>query len=124
MLQSLNMFAVIKTGGKQYKVSPGAKLRIEKLAAPAGGEPRQGRDAGEGATVHFDEVLLVADGDRVEVGTPNVKGAKVDARVLGQGRDKKKIVFKYHPKSRYRKKKGHRQHYTEVEITKISQGGN
>ena len=118
------MFAVIRTGSKQYKVSPGQKLRIEKLAAPAGGEPRQGRDAKEGATVHFDEVLLVADGDRVSVGTPTVAGAKVDAKVLKQGRDKKKIVFKYHPKSRYRKKKGHRQHFTEIEITKISQGGN
>lgn len=101
-------FAVIKTGGKQYKVAPGQKLKIEKL------------DAKEGAVVHFGEVLLVADGDGVTIGTPFVKGAKVDAKILKQGRDRKKIVFKYHSKSRYRKKKGHRQHFTEVEITKIA----
>lgn len=113
------MFAIIKTGGKQYKVSPGQKLKIEKLAAPTGGEPRHGRDAKEGDTVSFSEVLLVADGDNVAIGTPHVKGAKVDAKVVQQGRDKKKIVFKYHAKARYRKKKGHRQPFTEVEITGI-----
>lgn len=101
------MFAVIRTGGKQYRVSPGQRLKIEKL------------DAAEGAAIHFGDVLLVADGDKVEIGTPLVRGAKVEAKVLKQGRARKKIVFKYHPKSRYRKKKGHRQHYTEVEIQKI-----
>ncbi len=103
------MFAVIKTGGKQYKVSPGQKLKVEKLDVPAD------RDA----VIHFTEVLLVADGENVKIGTPIVKGTRVEARVLAQGREKKKIVFKYHPKSRYRKKKGHRQHFTEVEIQKI-----
>lgn len=103
-------FAVIRTGGKQYRISPGKKLKIEKL------------DAKEGGAVHFDKVLLIADGDKVEIGTPLVKGAKVDAKVLQQGRDEKKIVFKYHRKTRYRKKKGHRQHFTEVEITKITRG--
>lgn len=102
------MFAVIKTGGKQYRVAPGQKARIEKL------------DAKEGAAIHFDEVLLVADGDEVKIGTPLVKGAKVDAKVLTQGKEKTKIVFKYHSKSRYRKKRGHRQRFTEVEITKIT----
>ncbi len=102
------MFAIIQTGGKQYRVAPGQKLRIEKL------------DAGEGAVIHFGDVLLVADGDKVDIGAPFVRGAKVDAKVLEQGRDKKKIVFKYHAKSRYRKKKGHRQPFTEVEIQKIS----
>lgn len=102
------MFAIIKTGGKQYRVSPGQRLKIEKL------------DAKEGAVIHFDEVLLVADGDKVEIGTPLIKGAKVEAKVLKQGRARKQIVFKYHPKSRYRKKKGHRQHFTEIEITKIA----
>lgn len=102
-------FAVIKTGGKQYKVAPGQKLRIEKLDA-----------AEEGALVHFKDVLLVAEDEDVKIGTPLVKGVRVDAKVLTQGRGKKKIVFKYHPKSRYRKKKGHRQHFTEVEITKIT----
>lgn len=101
------MFAIIKTGGKQYKVSPGQRLKIEKL------------DAAEGAAVQFGEVLLVADGDKVEIGTPLVKDANVGAKVLKQGRARKQIVFKYHPKSRYRKKKGHRQHFTEVEIQKI-----
>lgn len=101
------MFAVIRTGGKQYRVSPGQRLKVEKL------------DATEGAAIHFDEVLLVADGDKVEIGAPTVKGAKVEAKVLGQGRDRKKIVFKYHSKSRYRKKKGHRQHFTEIEIARI-----
>ena len=101
------MFAVIKTGGKQYRVSSGQRIKIEKL------------DAEEGAVIHFDEVLLTADGEKVEIGTPLVKGAKVEAKVLKQGRDKKKIVFKYHRKTRYHKKKGHRQPFTEVEIQKI-----
>lgn len=103
------MFAIIKTGGKQYRVAPGQKLHIEKL------------DAADGAVIHFPEVLLVADGENVAIGTPSVKGAKVDAKILRQGRDAKKIVFKYHAKTRYRKKKGHRQHFTEVEITGIRQ---
>lgn len=102
------MFAVIRTGGKQYKVRRGEKLRIEKLDAP------------EGAPVRFGEVLLLAKGESVEIGTPIVKGAVVEANVLNQGRADKKIVFKYHSKSRYRKKKGHRQPYTEVEITGIT----
>lgn len=102
------MFAVIKTGGKQYRVSPGMKLKIEKLAA---------KDTG---AVDFDNVLLVADGGKVEIGKPLVKGAKVSAKIIKQARERKKIVFKYHAKSRYHKKKGHRQHFTEVEIAKIS----
>ncbi len=101
------MFAVIKTGGKQYRVSPGQKLKIEKLDAEANG------------SVRFDEVLLVADGEKVDVGMPTVAGVHVSAKVLGQGRERKKIVFKYHPKSRYHKKKGHRQPFTEVEIQEI-----
>lgn len=103
----MSQFAVIKTGGKQYLVSLGKKLKIEKLDAP------------EGGNVVFDEVLLVADGDNVEIGKPLVSGAKVESRVLGQGRARKVIVFKYHRKTRYRKKKGHRQHFTEVLIEKI-----
>ena len=102
------MFAVIKTGGKQYRVTPGRKLRVEKLDAP------------EGAAIHFKDVLLVADGEKIEIGTPLVGQAQIEAKVLQQGRDKKKIVFKYHRKTRYRKKKGHRQPFTEIEITKIS----
>ena len=101
------MFAVIETGGKQYKVSAGQKVKIEKLDAEAGGN------------FVFDKVLLTVDGEDVKIGAPYVEGAKVEAKVLKQGRDKKKIVFRYHSKTRYRKKKGHRQHFTEVEITEI-----
>ena len=101
-------FAVIKTGGKQYTVAPGKKLKIAKL------------EAEQGATVVFDQVLVTADGGKTSVGTPMVEGAKVEAKVLVQGRTKKIIVFNYRPKARHHKKQGHRQHFTEVEITKIS----
>jgi large subunit ribosomal protein L21 len=101
----MSKFAVIETGGKQYKVAPGQKLRVEKLNA-------------QGDFI-FDKVLLVADGDTVEIGTPYVPGAKVEARVLRHARDKKKIIFRYHSKTRYRKKKGHRQPFTEVEVVGI-----
>ncbi|TSC95612.1 MAG: large subunit ribosomal protein L21 [Parcubacteria group bacterium Athens0714_26] len=101
------MFAVIETGGKQYRVSAGQKLKVEKLNAEAG------------ANLLLDKVLLVADGEDVKVGAPYVDGAKVEAKVLGQGRADKVIVFRYHSKTRYRKKKGHRQHFTELEITSI-----
>lgn len=100
-------FAVIETGGKQYRVAPGQKVKIEKLETKAGDE------------LSFDKVLLVADGEDVKVGVPYVDGAKVAGKVLRQGRAKKVIVFKYHSKTRYRKKKGHRQQFTEVEITNV-----
>ena len=103
----MSKFAVIETGGKQYKVSAGDKIKIEKIPAK------------EGEAVNFDKVLLKADGEKVEVGAPYLKGAKVEATVLRQGRAKKKIVFRYHSKTRYRKKKGHRQHFTEVKIESI-----
>ncbi|MEK9154745.1 MAG: 50S ribosomal protein L21 [Patescibacteria group bacterium] len=101
-------FIIIETGGKQYKVSPGQKIKIEKI------------DGEEGASVIFDKVLLIADKENVKIGAPYVNGAKAEAKILKQARDKKKIVFRYHSKTRYRKKKGHRQHYTEAEIVKIS----
>ena len=100
-------FAVIETGGKQYRVSAGQRIKIEKL------------NAREGEIFSFDRVLLKAEGEKVEIGTPYLEGETVEGRVLAQKRDKKKIVFRYHSKTRYRKKKGHRQPYTEVEITKI-----
>ena len=101
-------FAVIKTGGKQYLVAPGQKLKVEKL------------DAQEGSRILFDDVLLVAeDEDATAVGTPNVAGASVEAEVVKQGRARKIIVFRYHNKTRYRKKKGHRQWSTEVKIEKV-----
>lgn len=97
-------FNIIETGGKQHKVSSGQKIKIGKLEAQVGDN------------VVFDKVLLIADGEKAEIGAPYVEGAKVEAKVLKQSREKKKIVFKYHSKTRFRKKKGHRQHFTEVEI--------
>lgn len=101
------MFAIIETGGKQYKVSAGQKLKVEKL------------DAVIGSTITFDKILLKADGEKAEIGTPYVSGGSAEAKVLNQGRADKKIVFRYHSKTRYRKFKTHRQPFTEVEITKI-----
>lgn len=100
-------FAIVKTGGKQYKVAVGEKLKIESITPEADG------------SVVFKEVLLVEDGGAVKVGTPLVAGATVTAKLVRHGRDRKVIVFKYHSKARYKKKKGHRQHFTEVEITGI-----
>jgi len=99
--------AVIKTGGKQYLVSPGKKIKIEKIK----GE--------KGEKVSFREVLLVEKNKKIETGTPLVKGARVDGKILSQGKGEKIIIFKYKPKTRYKVKKGHRQFFTEVEITKI-----
>jgi len=101
------MFAVIKTGGKQYLVAPGQKIKIEKL-------PHK-----EGEEVVFEEVLLVKEGEGVRIGTPFVEGAAVKARVLKQGKGKKIIAFKFKPKKKEKRKKGHRQLFTEVEITTI-----
>lgn len=104
------MYAVIATGGKQYKVSEGQTLRIEKLPAEAG-------DA-----VEFDKVLLVADGDNVNIGTPYVNGGSVSAKVASIGRGKKIEIIKFHRRKHHRKQMGHRQSYTEVEITGIAMG--
>lgn len=101
------MLAVIKTGGKQYLVSPGDKIKIEKI------------DVKEGKEITFKEVLLLEKQRKLEIGNPLVKGAKVIGKVLKQGRGKKVIVFKYKSKTRYKVKKSHRQPFTEVEITKI-----
>ena len=100
------MFAVIKTGGKQYIVEPGQKLKVEKLKETEG-------------DIVFDEVLLVEKSKKVLIGEPTVKGAKVLAKVISQGKAKKVIIMKYKAKKRQRTKTGHRQPYTEVEITKI-----
>ena len=91
----------------QYKVIAGTKLKIEKIIAEAGDK------------VSFDEVLLSVDGEKADIGTPTLEGKKVEATVLRQMRDTKKLIFRYHSKTRYRKKRGHRQPLTEVEITKI-----
>ena len=101
------MLAIIKTGGKQYLVSEGDTIHIEKLPVE------------EGSSYTFDKVLMVQDGTEPTVGHPLVKGAIVEGTIVKQGRDDKKIVFHYHNKTRYRKKAGHRQHFSEVKITKI-----
>lgn len=101
------MFAVIETGGKQYVAEPGSKLKIEKL------------DLDEGVSVVFDKVLLREIESGIEVGKPYVSGSEVKAKVLKNGRSDKKIVFKFHSKNRYDKKKTHRQHFTEVEILEV-----
>ncbi|WP_297057042.1 50S ribosomal protein L21 [Thermosulfurimonas sp.] len=101
------MFAVIKTGGKQYKVAPGEVLRVEKLL----GEP--------GDTVELSEVLLVAGEGEPRVGTPLVEGARVKATILEQGRSKKIIVFKKKRRKNYKRKRGHRQYYTVLRIEEI-----
>ncbi len=99
--------AIIKTGGKQYLVSPGKKIKVEKLEIESGKE------------VVFDEVLLLQKSNKLEIGEPKVESAKVIGKVLRQGKAKKVIAFKYKAKKRYHVKKGHRQSFTEVEITKI-----
>ena len=105
------MYAIIRTGGKQYRVREGDRLAIERLDLP------------EGSDVRFDDVLLVADGDSIVVGDPTVAGASVAARVEEHLRDAKVTVFKYKNKTRRRTLRGHRQHRTRVTITGISTGG-
>lgn len=100
------MYAVIESGGKQYRVTEGDEIRVEKLAVEAG------------KNVEFDRVLMVAGGDGVKVGTPTVDGATVSATVTGHGRGKKIIVYKH--KKNYHKKQGHRQDYTALRIDQIS----
>lgn len=100
------MYAIIKTGGKQYVVEEGKVISIEKL------------DVEEGAEVTFDAVLLVS-GDDVKIGQPNVAGAKVTGKVLEQGKERKIRIFKYKAKSNYRRRQGHRQPFTKVKIEKI-----
>ena len=101
------MYAVIKTGGKQYRVNEGDRLRVEKL---------------EGAVGDFVELpdVLMLGGDKVSVGTPLVNGAKVSAQIVSQGLGKKIIVFKMRRRKRYRRKNGHRQPFTELKVTSIS----
>ena len=102
------MYAVIVTGGKQYRVMQGEVLRVELL------------DAEVDSTVRFDQVLLVGEGESIQVGAPLVAGAVVSARVRAHGRADKVRIVKFRRRKHYRKQMGHRQHYTEVEITGIS----
>ena len=100
------MQAIFVTGGKQYKVSEGDVIFVEKLDF-------------EGETVEFDNVLMTIDGDAVNVGTPNVAGAKVTAKLIKNGKAKKVLVFKFKAKKNYRRRQGHRQPYTKLQIEKI-----
>lgn len=102
------MYAVIKTGGKQYRVVEGDTLRIEKL------------DVATGETVEFDQVLMLGNGDDVKLGAPIVEGARVAAEVVDQGRGKKLMIVKFRRRKHHRKQMGHRQWFTEVKITEIS----
>ena len=102
------MYAVIKTGGKQYRVAEGQTLKVEKL------------DVEEGAAVEFDQVLMIADGDRIQVGAPYIDGARVSATVKSQGRSPKVLIVKFRRRKHYRKTQGHRQSYTELKISSIS----
>ena len=103
-----DMHAIIVTGGKQYKVTEGDVLYIEKLEAEAGDK------------ITFDKVLAVLDGEKATFGAPVVEGASVEANVVKNGKGKKVLVFKYKPKKNYRRRQGHRQPYTKIEITKVN----
>jgi len=105
------MYAVIQTGGKQYRVAQGGTLRVEKLAAEAG------------ATVELDQVLMVAEGETVRVGRPYVEGGKVTATVKAHGRAEKVKIIKFKRRKHYMKRQGHRQWYTLLEVTDISAAG-
>ena len=105
------MYAVIKTGGKQYKVAAGDYLKVEKL------------DGDVGTKVVIDKILMLADGDDVTIGSPLVTGAKVNATVLSHGKGDKVMIFKFHRRKHYRKTQGHRQSYTEIQIDDINGKG-
>ena len=102
------MYAVVKSGGKQYKVQEGETFRVEKLPGDVGAE------------IDFDDVLMVADGENVQVGTPSLDNVSVKGTVVAQGQAKKIIVFKYKRRKRYRRKQGHRQQYTAVKVDSIT----
>ena len=101
------MYAVIKTGGKQYRVASGEKIKVEQIPADIGTE------------ITLDQVLMVADGDKVSVGAPLVAGATVTAKVIAQGRGEKVRIFKMRRRKHYQKRQGHRQTFTEIEIGAI-----
>ena len=107
------MYAVIATGGKQYRVQPGETIQIERINDDNG-------QAVSSGPITFEEVLLVADGENVTIGAPRVKGAKVTGEVLGAGRGEKLIIYKYRRRKGYRRKTGHRQPFTAVKITAIA----
>ncbi len=101
------MYAIIKTGGKQYKVSEGDEIFVEKL------------EGGAGDKVTFDQVLAISDDEGIQVGNPLLENAKVEAEIVKHGKGKKVVIFKYRSKKTYRNKTGHRQPYTKVKITSL-----
>jgi large subunit ribosomal protein L21 len=105
------MYAVIKTGGKQYRVIPGERLKVEKLEGDVG------------SSITIDQVLMVADGDNVTIGAPLIAGATVQATVVSHGRGDKVMIFKFRRRKHYRKTQGHRQSYTEIKIGDILASG-
>ena len=105
------IYAIIESGGKQYKVAPGQTINVERI------------NATEGDTVKLDKVLLISEGDKLTIGKPIIDGASVSATAKGEAKDKKIVVFKYKSKVRYRKKTGHRQLHTSLTIDKINQPG-
>ena len=102
------MYAVVKTGGKQYKVAEGQYLKVEKL------------DGNEGDSIELDQVLMIADGENLTIGSPMIDGGKVTAKIKSHGRGKKVEIMKFHRRKHHQKKTGHRQYYTEIEITAIN----
>lgn len=102
------MYAVIKTGGKQYRVSSGEKIKVEQLAADVGSQ------------ITIDKVLMVSDGDKVSIGKPLVKGATVQATVVNHGRGDKVRIFKMRRRKHFKKQQGHRQNFTEIQVDQIS----
>lgn len=102
------MYAVIETGGKQYRVSSGEKLKVEQLAADIGSQ------------ITIDKVLMVADGDKISIGKPLVNGAKVQATVINHGRGEKVKIFKLRRRKHFKKQQGHRQNFTEIQVDQIS----
>ena len=110
MKEAMEMYAVIETGGKQYRVEEGEVLRVEKLAVD------------EGASVDFDRVLMVGEGADVQVGSPVVEGARVSATVKAHGRGEKVHIIKFKRRKHYMRRQGHRQSYTEIQVTGIAAG--
>jgi large subunit ribosomal protein L21 len=102
------MYAIIEAGGRQHRVAPQMIVKMDRLAAKVGD------------MVEFDSVLAIFDGEEASIGAPKIEGAKVTGRVVQQGKDPKIVVFKYRPKKHYKKIRGHRQHFTQVQITEIT----
>ena len=107
----MSTYAVVETGGKQYRVAEGDTIRVESI------------DEYDGGQIEIGEVRMISHDGEVVLGSPTVEGASVTAEVLGHGRDRKVVVFKYKPKVRYRRRTGHRQHYTDLKVTGISYAG-